>query len=73
MPLGANISRDHKGEPLEVQGRIVALDGSGIAGAVVEVWHANAEGLYENQEPDLQPEFNLRGRSAPIRKDGSVS
>ena len=65
MPLGANISRDHKGEPLEVQGRIVALDGSGIAGAVVEVWHANAEGLYENQEPDLQPEFNLRGRFRP--------
>lgn len=62
MPLGANISRDGKGEPLEVAGRIVALDGAGIGGAIVEVWHANAEGLYENQEPDRQPEFNLRGR-----------
>lgn len=62
MPLGANISRDHKGEPLEVEGRIASLGGSGIAGAMVEVWHANAEGLYENQEPDRQPEFNLRGR-----------
>jgi hydroxyquinol 1,2-dioxygenase len=62
MPLGANISRDQKGEPLEVEGRITAFGGSGIAGAMVEVWHANAEGLYENQEPDRQPEFNLRGR-----------
>jgi len=60
-PLGANISRDGMGEPLEVSGRIAALDGSGIGGAIVEVWQANAEGLYENQEPDRQPEFNLRG------------
>ncbi|WP_214472672.1 dioxygenase [Mesorhizobium sp. dw_380] len=62
MPLGANISRDHKGEPLEVAGRIIALDGGGVGDAVVEIWQANAEGLYENQEPDKQPEFNLRGR-----------
>jgi hydroxyquinol 1,2-dioxygenase len=62
MPLGASISRDQKGEPLEVEGRVVTLDGQGVGGAVVEVWHANAEGLYENQEPDRQPEFNLRGR-----------
>ncbi len=62
LPLGANISRDHKGEPLTVTGRIVGLDGQGVRNAVVEVWQANGEGLYENQEPDLQPEFNLRGR-----------
>ncbi|MDQ0395775.1 dioxygenase family protein [Labrys monachus] len=61
-PLGADISRDHKGEPLDVEGRIVGLDGAGIGGATVEVWQANSEGLYENQEPDRQPEFNLRGR-----------
>lgn len=61
-PLGASISRDDKGELLEVEGRIVALDGQGVGAAMVEVWQANAEGLYENQEPDQQPEFNLRGR-----------
>lgn len=60
--LGANISRDGKGEPLAVAGRITSLQQEAIAGATVEVWHANAEGLYENQEPDRQPEFNLRGR-----------
>ena len=30
--------------------------------AEVEVWHANADGRYENQDPDNQPEHNLRGR-----------
>ena len=67
MSLGANISRDGKGELLNVSGRVIALDGHGIGGAIVEVWQANAEGLYENQEPDRQPEFNLRGR---FRADG---
>lgn len=62
MPPGATISRDGKGEPLEVSGRILGLGGLAIPGAVVEVWQANAEGRYENQEPDRQPEFNLRGR-----------
>ena len=62
MPLGGNISRDRKGEPLEVAGRVVALAGEGLGDAVVEIWQANAEGLYENQEPDRQPELNLRGR-----------
>jgi len=68
MPLGASISRDGNGEPLAVTGVIRALDGSGVGGATVEVWHANAEGIYENQEPDRQPEFNLRGR---FRADAS--
>ncbi len=62
LPLGANLSRDGRGQPLSVTGRVLSLDGSGVAGAMVEVWHANFEGLYENQEPDHQPEFNLRGR-----------
>ena len=62
MAIGANISRDGKGEPLAVSGRILDLDGQGIGGATVEVWQANSEGRYENQEPDRQPEFNLRGR-----------
>jgi hydroxyquinol 1,2-dioxygenase len=62
MPLGANISRDGKGEPLSVRGQVTSLNGSPLSGAVIEVWHANAEGKYENQEPDHQPEHNLRGK-----------
>lgn len=59
---GANLSLDGRGAPLAVTGQVTALDGSALGGALVEVWHANGEGLYENQEPDRQPEFNLRGR-----------
>lgn len=62
LPLGATLSRDGKGEGLAVTGRITGLDGSALPGATVEVWHANSDGKYENQEPDRQPEHNLRGR-----------
>lgn len=61
LPLGASICLDGKGEQLEVRGRVRDLDGKPIAGATLETWQANSQGLYENQQPDLQPEFNLRG------------
>lgn len=61
IPPGGSLSRDGKGETLGVSGTVVGLDGAAVAGARIEVWHANADGLYENQEPDGQPEFNLRG------------
>ena len=60
-PLGASISLDHDGEPLSVSGTVRDLDGEPVAGARVETWQANGQGIYENQFPDLQPEFNLRG------------
>jgi hydroxyquinol 1,2-dioxygenase len=62
LPDGATIALDGKGEPLHVTARVAALDGTPLRGALAEVWQANADGLYENQQPDLQPEFNLRGR-----------
>lgn len=61
LPVGADISLDGIGEPLEVSCHIADLDGHPIVGATVETWQANAQGFYENQQPDLQPEFNLRG------------
>jgi hydroxyquinol 1,2-dioxygenase len=57
---GASICQDGKGEDLVVSGRIVDLDGSPVSGATIETWQANGEGLYENQQPDSQPDFNLR-------------
>lgn len=62
LPAGANLSRDGVGEVMEVSLRITDLDGNPVSGAMVDVWQANAHGRYENQDPDLQPEFNLRGR-----------
>lgn len=61
LALGADISLDGVGKPLTVTGRVTDLDGLPIAGATVETWQANAQGFYENQQPDLQPENNLRG------------
>ena len=60
-PLGASISLDGVGETLRVSGLVQDLDGQPIAGATIETWQANARGIYENQQPDMQPEFNLRG------------
>lgn len=64
LPLGANLCRNGMGEPLAVSGRIMSAEGGGIGGAEIEVWHADASGRYENQDPDNQPEHNLRGRLA---------
>jgi hydroxyquinol 1,2-dioxygenase len=62
LPLGANLCRGGEGVPLVVTGSVTGTGGEPLAGAEVEVWHANAEGRYENQDPDNQPEHNLRGR-----------
>ncbi|MBP1859970.1 dioxygenase family protein [Rhizobium herbae] len=61
LALGSDISRDGVGERLQVSGRVEDLDGEPIANAEIITWQANAQGFYENQQPDLQPEFNLRG------------
>lgn len=61
LAAGASISLDGVGEPLTVRGRVIDLDSRSIAGARIETWQANAEGKFENQEPDRQPDFNLRG------------
>ncbi len=61
LPLGADICLDGAGEQLVVTGHVLDLDGRPVVGASVETWQANRHGQYENQQPDLQPEFNLRG------------
>lgn len=63
-PMGSNINRaDPKPSdiPLFVSGMVQDRDGTPLADALVEVWHASPEGLYENQDPD-QPYLNLRGK-----------
>lgn len=63
-PLGTNIARDkpHDSDiPLFVSGQVKSRDGHPIANALVEVWQASPEGLYENQDK-RQPHMNLRGK-----------
>lgn len=62
LPLGANLCHDGAGEPLAVTGQVMGPDRQPLPGALIEVWHANGAGRYENQDPDNQPEHNLRGR-----------
>ena len=62
LALGADLCRDGAGDPLAVSGQVLGPSRQPLAHALVEVWHANGEGRYENQDPDNQPEHNLRGR-----------
>ena len=61
LPLGENIARDTPGEPTFVGGRVVDPGGTPIPGAVVDVWQAAPNGLYEGQDPEM-PAFNMRGK-----------
>jgi catechol 1,2-dioxygenase len=59
--LGADIALDGKGEPCLVTGTVRGTDGAPVPGAAVDVWQANSEGFYDVQQPEVQPERNLRG------------
>ena len=51
---------DEPGTPLAFKGQVKDLDGNGIPGAKVEIWHADDLGFYSQYAPGL-PEWNLRG------------
>lgn len=59
--IGADIALDGKGEPTLVTGQVIGEGGKPVPGALVDVWQANDEGFYDVQQPDIQPERNLRG------------
>lgn len=59
--MGDCISLDGKGEVCLFEGRILDLDGQPISGAKLDVWADNAEGFYDVQQPDTQPQWNNRG------------
>ncbi len=58
---GSDISNGTAGEPLMIRGRVLSSDGTTIPGAVVDVWQAAPNGLYDVQDAN-QPEINLRAR-----------
>ncbi|MBE1495600.1 catechol 1,2-dioxygenase [Amycolatopsis lexingtonensis] len=47
------------GTPLTWTGQVTSTDGSPLAGAKVELWHADADGFYSQFAPGI-PEWNLR-------------
>jgi catechol 1,2-dioxygenase len=63
-------SDDTPGTRVRVSGKVSDVEnGEPLAGAVLDVWQAATNGLYENQD-DNQPNYNLRGRFKTDR-DGS--
>ncbi len=50
-----------KGEVMVMEGRVLGLDGKPVAGAIIDVWHANELGRYSHFDPD-QAEYALRRR-----------
>ncbi|WP_326540428.1 intradiol ring-cleavage dioxygenase [Pseudorhodoferax sp.] len=85
---GEDIARGAPGMPCEVAATVRGEDGAPVAGALVDVWQADAEGLYDVQRPELdhaQNRARLRTDSAgalrfravvpqayPIPTDGPV-
>jgi len=60
-PCVMPMRRDERGDALFFTGRVTDVQGNPIAGAELDVWHADAEGKYSNIYPEV-PQWNLRGR-----------
>ena len=54
MPHGTDISANLAGERMFVQSRVTDLKGKPLAGAAVDVWHADDDGYYDLQRPDYE-------------------
>ena len=52
---------DTGGDPTVVHGTVKDLNGTTIKGALLDIWQATQQGLYENIDAS-QPDMNLRGR-----------
>jgi len=52
-PLGADVANGAEGEPCFVRGCVRGFAGEPIAGAVIDVWQADAKGLYDIQYDEL--------------------
>ena len=52
---------EEQGTPLFLSGRVLDIDGKPVAGATVDLWHANEQGNYSYFDKS-QPAYNLRRR-----------
>ncbi len=69
---GATILKRPEPSPiLKVTGHVSSADGKPLAGALVEVWQVDANGLYDVQDP-ATPKGHLRG-SFHTQSDGSFA
>ena len=65
--------RRAKGEPIEISGRVVQADGAPLDNLVIEIWQADARGIYRHPDDprhgEADPNFLGWGRAA-TDKDG---
>ncbi|MFB7738010.1 dioxygenase [Streptomyces sp. NPDC056112] len=52
IPIGGDMSFGATGEPCWVEGMVTGSDGAPLAGARIEVWEADEDGLYDVQYDD---------------------
>ncbi len=64
LPNGANIAEGVAGEPVHFSGTVSTAHGNPLAGATLDIWSADGEGLYDVQRPGAE----LRAR-ARIKTD----
>jgi len=69
LKYGDDMSQGLPGEPLYLHGVVTDLDGTPVPDAVLDIWQADNEGLYESQHADVD-EARLRGKYT-TREDGS--
>jgi hydroxyquinol 1,2-dioxygenase len=53
LEQGADIAAGAPGEPLDVDVIVTSTDGRPVAGAEVDIWQADEDGLYDVQQPAL--------------------
>jgi hydroxyquinol 1,2-dioxygenase len=69
LKYGDDMSQGLPGEPLYLHGVVEDLDGNPVPDAVLDIWQADNEGLYESQHADVD-EARLRAKYT-TREDGS--
>ena len=72
----SDIREDQPGLPLELELRLVNANGgcAPIAGAVVSIWHCNADGEYSgylSNDPSKMPEVPAAGESGHVKQQGT--
>lgn len=60
---------DQPGDVLFFSGTVTSADGRPIAGALLDLWQADGNGVYSNIDPSVPP-FNMRGRFATDEQGG---
>jgi hydroxyquinol 1,2-dioxygenase len=68
MEMGANVAEGLAGEPTFLVGTVRDLNGKPVEGATIDIWQADADGLYESQLGSEEPVLRAIFRTGPDGK-----